>query len=244
MPRLIAAAEQDIDITRALAEALVSDGGEVRCYLEVGDHELSSMGCHTAIGRLDDEMNLEGAMYNAHTFIALLPEPLLLAGSEDLEMIEKAGVAMARAAAGSNVEQTILVLPSAVEHPEDPAGSTYRAIRQAFEGQVSPLAILITGLVWSPERPPLNVEPSAMGHVSVVSLEGLVEALVAIDDREATEEVFHLGGTAMPITELGDKWPGGLIAQGSPPREGDRVVDAAGAEALRLDRDKLDPWTG
>lgn len=72
MPVLIAARQDALDLVVALAEILRSDGGEVRCYLEEDSHELRTLGCKIAVGRLDDPETIAGALTNAHTLVGLL----------------------------------------------------------------------------------------------------------------------------------------------------------------------------
>jgi hypothetical protein len=213
MPVLIAAPASELDVVRPLATRLREDGGEVRCYLEEDDHELREIGCKIAAGALDDEMNLEGALTNVHTFIPLFPDPALLLTSVEVASMKATASAMAGAAAGSGVEQTILVLP-ALSKGSGALAETYQAVERSFQEVCRPLCLLRTGFVWGPERPfaaalrslrdpaPNKVLANGDLPVPVVQAEDLVALIAAVDDREQAHGEWEFGGNIYLLKNL------------------------------------------
>lgn len=120
MPVLISAFQSDIALVRMLADRLIQDGGEVRCYLEEDDVVLRNVGCKLAVGALDDEFNFEAALTNVHTLIALFPSGNFAS-------------AVARAAGTARVPHTIIALG---DHPE---------VQADFEKYCSPLCVIRAG---------------------------------------------------------------------------------------------------
>ena len=217
---LISAAPSEMDIVRPLAFKLLEGGGEVRCYLEEDDHELRQEGCKVAVGLLTDDGTLEAALTNVHTFIPLFPDPAIIRDSEELEMVGEIAAAAVVAARGAPVEQTILPVPGLP--PSSELGRTFLEVKQSFLEKVDPVAVIVTGMLWGPQRPFPEVAGS-LGpdpQISVVAIEDLIAALVSVDDREGLSGVWELGGHAYPA--------GGGNAGGS---TGERAVSLL-AEAL------------
>ena len=198
MPVLISAPPSEMDIARPLAFSLLEGGGEVRCYLEEDDHELRQEGCKVAVGLLTDDGTLEAALTNVHTFIPLLPDPAIIRDSEDLEMVREIAAAAVFAARGAAVEQTILPVPGLPASSE--LGRTFLEVKQSFLDKVDPVAIIVTGMIWGPQRPFSEVAGSLSPdfHIPVVAIEDLINALVSADDREGLSGVWELGGQPHP----------------------------------------------
>lgn len=207
MPVLILAPPGEIAVAHALAQRLLEGGGEVRCYLEEDDHELRNLGCHLAVGPLDDEMNLEGALFNCHTFMPLLPDPFTV-NEAQTEYLPQLGARMANAAAASNIEQTILALP-VIARSEGPVGNAYRAVRESFEKKLNPLCLIEIGFLWGDDRPmhqALTQQAVArvpiQRRVSTLKVEDLVRGLVAADDRENLHGSWEMGGSTVTVGSL------------------------------------------
>lgn len=198
MPVLIAAVNRDLDIVVPLASKLLTGGGEVRCYLEFDDHELRSMGCKIAVGDLDDAYTMEAALTNVHTFIPLLADPLSFAA--DLGQLTAFGGAAAEAAAAAHLGQTILPI-SAAGGARHPIFEALRAIEEAFREAVEPLCVLKTRFVAGQDRP-LRIAGlgDAQYELSTVSVEDLIAAIAAADDREGIEETRDLDSQPMGVT--------------------------------------------
>lgn len=211
MPVLILAESEDVDIVRPLAARLLQDGGEVRCYLDEDDYELRNIGCKLAVGLPDDEMNLEGALTNVHTFIPLIPDPIRLSDEAALERLVAFGLSAARAAASAETSQTIVPVPAVVGTP-NPVGQALARIEREFMTAVHPLAVLRIGLLWGPDRPLLACLRGLRGQeaggfsagppVGVVKLEEFVALVAAADERENLEGAWELGGEAYSVAEL------------------------------------------
>lgn len=208
MPVLILGGNEDLDIIRPLAEKLVADGGEVRCYLEEDDYELRSIGCKIAVGPLNDEMNIEGALTGVHTFIPLLPDPLLL-DAASINILPDLAVVYAAAAGSAGVVQMIVPIPGLADFP-GPIGEVYRHVEKTFEAiEVQP-CILRTGILWGSERPlPGALRGSGrLGRldieISALPVEGLVEVLAALDDHEEVHGRRDYGGEPMTLRALTD----------------------------------------
>lgn len=204
MPVLILGAPSELDIVRPLAIRLLEDGGEVRCFLDEDDYELRSAGCKIAVGDTTDADGIEGALTNAHTFIPLLPDPLGLGGDEDLDTLRSMGIAAAAAAAGSEIEQTILAIPAL---STDPVAGAFRSVKEALEGACRRLCVFETGFLWGPSRPLAGAARGWSGQmpshaINVVPIEDLVEALVRCDDREEMHGNWQLGGTPTSPADL------------------------------------------
>ena len=205
MPVLILAGPGELPIVRGLAEKLREEGGEVRCYLEDDDHDLRNIGCKIAVGSLDDELNIEGALFNVHTFIPLLPDPLSIGHVSGAAELERVGLAIVGSAAEANIEQTILPL-SGISRTGGPIGSAYAKVGEAFSEVVSPLCTLITGLLWGDEQ----VLPAVIGELDpgddrqlpILSSEDLISALAAADDLENLEGTWELGGESRAPGQL------------------------------------------
>ncbi len=183
---------------------LLGDGGEVRCYLDEEDHDLRSAGCKLAVGMLGDEVNLEAALTNVHTFIPVLPDPLRLDDADALASLRSFGIAAAEAAGSAGIEQTILALPR-LPAAANPLTEAFDEIASAFAAAVRPLCILRTALVWSEDRPLASIVRRLRGHgpsLPVVSSGEVALALAAVDDREETHGEWELGGRSYPVGEL------------------------------------------
>lgn len=209
MPVLIAAGTTELDLVRPLAFRLLEDGGEVRCYLEEDDHELRQEGCKVAVGDLTDEVTLEGALTNVHTFIPLLPDPAVIVDESSLEILQSIGLAWASAASRSNIEQTLLAIPS-ISRSETLIGRAYSDIERDFREACDPICILVTGWVWGGERPIRNFN---FPNIEVTGVQDLVAALVAADSLERIEGVVELGGTSVPGTDSGSAEPSKLLQE-------------------------------
>lgn len=197
MPALIAAMGQDLDIVRAVAELLIADGGEVRCYLEEDDYELRNLGCKIAVGNLLDPANLQGALSNVHTFMPLMPDALSFE-DVDLGHLRDFGEVAAEAARYSSIEQTILVL-TGLGSAKSTLATVTSAILEAFQ-PLSPLCILRPGFVWGEERP-LKAHPSRLlgdGSIEGVHMPDLAQGVASADDREGTHGSWSIIGTAVP----------------------------------------------
>lgn len=206
MPVLILASPSQLPIARGLGERLVAEGGEVRCYLEEDDFELNSMGCKIAVGPLDDFGNVEGAMFNAHTFMPLLPNPLVIADEAGADQVGALGEGLADAASRSNVEQTVLAL-SCVSRCSGPIGRAYARVADAFRDKVDPLCVVVTGLIDDPQHPlPTSATPpdqAGESRIPVVGPEELIEVLVAADSREGLSGTWELGGRRAAVSPDG-----------------------------------------
>jgi hypothetical protein len=215
MPVLIAAPATELDIVRLLAAKLREGGGEVRCYLEEDDHELRQIGCKIAAGALDDEMNLEAALTNVHTFIPLFPDPVVLQDAVSIASLKGLGRAMAAAASASSIEQTVVALP-ALSQAEGNLAGAYRCVEESLVKACRPLCLIRTGLLWGEGRPFPGVLRSLRGRppnslpgagepmLATVRIDDLVTLLAAVDDREQTHGEWEFGGNAYPLTRLID----------------------------------------
>lgn len=212
MPVLIYAPLTEMDIVRPLAEELISAGGEVRCYLEDDDFELRQIGCKIAIGELTDDMNLEAALTNVHTFLPLFPDPAAIVTDADLENLCTIGDSAVQAAAASSHAQTILAIPALVRTDSE-LGRAYRQIADGF-ADIHPKALFEIGLLWGPNRPFTQVAGSFKDELmlSVLNMEGLVAALTRADDHEDLDGTWELGGEAVTVSELRQRDAGGESA--------------------------------
>jgi hypothetical protein len=218
MPVLIFAASADLDLTLPLATRLRNDGSEVRCYLDDDSYELRNIGCKIAVGRLDDDANLEGALTNVHTFIPFLPDPVLVLDETGAkEMLEMAR-GVARAANGAGIPQTIVSLP-AFDRGDGPIPAAYAAAEEEFVEQVKPLCVIRTGFIWGPDRPftrmvsGLSPDERAGRTASVTRVEDLAAVLAAADDREQIEGTWEFSS---PTVSLESLRPTALPAGGVP----------------------------
>ena len=208
MPVLIFAAAADLDLVLPLASRLRGDGSEVRCYLDDDSYELRNIGCKIAVGRLDDDANLEGALTNVHTFIPFLPDPALItdetAAKEMLEMAR----GVVRAARGSEIPQTIVALPG-FEERYGSIPAAYVAARDEFIEQLTPLCTILTGFLWGPGRPFTRMVSQIPGDASVgvTSAENLANVLAAADDREQIDGVWEFASPATSVKELQSSAP-------------------------------------
>lgn len=210
MPVLILAAAEDLDIVRPLAARLLADGGEVRAYLDDDDFELRNMGCKLALGSLDDEINLEGALTNVHTFIPILTDPARVSEQSSLDRLVELGLACAHAAAAASIAQTILPL-SIASGSDNALGQGLARIEQEFRESTEPLCVLRVGFLWGPERPLLACiralgRPDAGlardARVRVVQVEDFVVLVTSADDREGLSGTWELAGEEHPLREL------------------------------------------
>lgn len=207
MPVLILAGIEDIDIVRPLAARLLEGGGEVRCYLDDDDYQLRNMGCKLAVGSLVDEMNLEGALTNVHTFIPLFTDPVRLTAQSDLDALVDLGRRASRAASSAGIVQTILPVP-AVIGTGNPLGESFSLLENEFRATLRPLCVFRIGLYWGPKRPLMAVlrglDPGQFrgAQVGVVRIEDSVSLVSAADDREALDGVWEFGGRPHPIEKL------------------------------------------
>lgn len=210
MPVLILGGNEDLDIIRPLAEKLVADGGEVRCYLEEDDYELRSIGCKIAVGPLNDEMNVQGALTGVHTFIPILPDPLHLENEPSLHKLVDSARVWASTVEAASIEQTILALPG-LREVEGPLGRVFGRTEEEFGSRCRPLTILRTGLWWGEERPLLpavrwlSEEGEADAKISTLRIDSLVGALAAIDDLEQADGIWDLGGEVCTLAELRER---------------------------------------
>ncbi|MBW3588941.1 MAG: hypothetical protein KY429_05945 [Actinobacteria bacterium] len=191
-----------MDIVKPLAFKLLEGGGEVRCYLEEDEHELRQEGCKVAVGLLTDDGTLEAALTNVHTFIPVLPDPAIIRDTGDLEMVREISAAAVFAARGAAVEQTIIPVPGLSASSE--LGRTFLDVRQSFLDKVDPVAVIVTGMLWGPQRPFTEVAGS-LGQdfrIPVVAIEDLIAALSSADDREGLSGVWELGGEPYPVGSL------------------------------------------
>lgn len=219
MPVMIVCGPAELDLARPLAARLREDGGEVRCYLEDDDWELKETGCKIAVGDLTDDMNLEGALYNAHTFVPLLPDPVSVRTAAEAELIAHLARIWSKAAARSNIEQTVLAIPAMGGGGS--VGEAFREAEVSFRKAVSPLCTLRTGLLWGPERPLPRVlrgwgdAAPQEGKVSVLSIEDLVSLVAAADDREHLDGTWEFGGADYSVTHLAEIAGDGLSEEPS-----------------------------
>lgn len=196
MPALLTAMHSDLDVVRAVAELLIADGGEVRCYLEEDDYELRNLGCKIAVGSLLDPANLQGALSNVHTFMPLMPDALSFEEA-DLGYLRDFGEVAAEAARYSSIEQTILVLTGL-----GTGGSTLAtvtsAILEAFK-PLNPLCVLRPGIIWGAERP-LKIHPAkVLGDEAIegVHMTDLASDVASADDREGTHGSWNITGVTV-----------------------------------------------
>jgi hypothetical protein len=201
MPVLIAAGNTELDIVRLLAFRLLEGGGEVRCYLEEDDHELRQEGCKVAVGELTDDVTLEGALTNVHTFIPLLPDPAFIVDESSVEILLQIGSTWASAASRSNIEQTLIPIPS-VSRSQTLLGRAYSDIEESFVEACDPLCILLTGWIWGENRPIQNLNFS---NIDVTYVGDLVDALAAADDLERIDGIVELGGSPITSRDSGAK---------------------------------------
>lgn len=205
MPVLIAAGPDRIDLARLVARKLRQDSGEVRCYLEDPDHELSDLGCKIAVGSLDDALTLEGALTGVHTFIPLPPDPAVIRDAEDAERIRAGGLAAASASPG--VEQLIFPAPS-LSSPRGGLGGVFAEVVAELERTRRPLCVIRHGLVWSGALKAVlrsgaeRIFPEASTTASVVLPEDLAAVLAAADDHEGLRGTWDLGGHDYLVTDL------------------------------------------
>lgn len=210
MPVLLFAGIEDLDVVRPLAARLLRDGGEVRGYLDDDDYELRNMGCKLAIGALDDDMTLEAALTNVHTFIPILTDPGRLNDQSALDKLLELGLTAARAASGADIAQTILPASTA-SGSNNALGDALSRVEQKFQENVSPLCILRTGFLWGVSRPlpecvrglrTSTEEVSTEARVAVVGVEDLVDLVAAADDREDLHGTWELAGEEQSLGEL------------------------------------------
>jgi hypothetical protein len=213
MPVLVLASSDDLELARFLCARLVKDGGEVRCYLEEDDYELRDLGCKIAVGRLDDDANLEGSLTNVHTFIPLLPDPAGLRDEAALAWFRDVGTGAAAAAGSSNIEQTVLALP-AVSHLANPLGQAFKEIEEVFVERCRPLCLIRTGLLWGAQRP-FTAGIRVLGRrgalpgdgtarISVLTEEDFASVVSAADEREGIDGQWEFGGAVHTLTELAE----------------------------------------
>lgn len=205
MPVMIACGPRELDIARPLAARFRDDGGEVRCYLEEDDWELKDAGCKIAVGDLTDEMNLEGALYNAHTFVPLLSDPVSVRTADEAQVVSNLARIWSAAAARSNIEQTVLAIPAM--GGSGPVGEAFREAEMSFGEAVGPLCTLRTGLYWGPDRPLPRIlrgwrDAPLKDQVNVLSVEDLVSLIAAADDRENLDGTWDFGGGAYSVERL------------------------------------------
>lgn len=213
MPVLILAGIEDIDIVRPLAARLLEGGGEVRCYLDDDDYELRNMGCKLAVGSLVDEMNLEGALTNVHTFIPLFPDPVRLTTQSDLDALERLGSTVASAAGSARISQTILAIP-AIADAANPLRAPFAEVERCVAEAVDHVCMLRTGFVWGGNRPFTECMRALRGRqegslpgggrslIGVVRAEDLADLICAADDREQLQGVWEFGGTGYRLSKL------------------------------------------
>lgn len=199
MPVLILGEVADLDLIRPLAARLRADGGEVRGYLDDDDYELRNMGCKLAVGRLDDEVTLEGALRGVHTFIPVLPDPLRLVDESALSWFELVGTSAATAAGAARIPHTILAMPGVQEV------DVFKRVESMFEEKCHPLCTIRTGLLWGPERP-LPQVVRGLGSVdmsiSILRLHDWVMLLAAVDDRESVDGTWELSAPPASVSSL------------------------------------------
>ncbi len=188
MPVLIAAGTTELDLVRPLASRLLEDGGEVRCYLEEDDHELRQEGCKVAVGDLTDDVTLEGALTNVHTFIPVLPDPALIVDEASVEILSRIGRAWASAASRSNIEQTLLPIPS-IARSQSVLGRAYSDIEQSFHHACDPLCIMLIGWLLGEER---SVRDLNFSEIDVTYVGDLAAALATADSLERIEGTISL----------------------------------------------------
>lgn len=210
MPVLLLAGAEELDVVRPLAARLLEDGGEVRTYLDEDDFELRNMGCKLAIGSLDDEVNLEAALTNVHTFIPILTDPARINDQSRLDSLLEFAFATARAAAGSGIAQTILPTSTA-SGSNNPLGEALLRVEHEFQERVAPLCVLRTGFLWGPSRPfpaCLRVlgrsaaRVPAEVRIGVVQVENFVALVAAADDREGLQGSWEFAGEGHSLREL------------------------------------------
>jgi hypothetical protein len=201
MPVLLFGSVEDLDLILPLASRLRADGGEVRCYLDDDAYELRNIGCKLALGQLDDESNLEGALSGVHTYIPFLVDPARIENEEHIDALIRMGIAAAAGGADANIQQTILPVPH-LPSIESPLSGAYGVIEEEFSNQIRPLCTFRIGFVWGPSRPfteavaGMNLSLAAESQVSVARVEDLVRLLAAADDRESTHGTWEFGATA------------------------------------------------
>lgn len=210
MPVLIASGATELDLVRPLAFRLLEDGGEVRCYLEEDDHELRQEGCKVAVGDLTDDVTLEGALTNVHTFIPLLPDPALIADANSVEILRKIGTAWASAASRSNIEQTLLPVPS-ITRSQSVLGRAYFDIEESFRQACDPLCIMLTGWLWGEGR---SVSDFGFSNLQVTYVSDLADALAAADSLERIDGTINLGsGIAPAVSREAGLEPSDLVRE-------------------------------
>jgi hypothetical protein len=206
MPVLIFGGIEDVDLFLPLATKLRDDGSEVRCYLDDDSYELRNIGCKIAVGRLDDETNLEGALTNVHTFIPFLRDPVRVADGNAAEEVLEIARSVVGGAEGARIPQTIVPLP-AFDEVDGEVPKAYAAAKEEFLNRVSPLCVIRTGFVWGPERPFTGMIPAIPGDeidrgTSVTRVEDLASVLASADDREQIEGIWDFASAPVPLQEL------------------------------------------
>ncbi|MGH2811663.1 MAG: hypothetical protein ACRDI1_02970 [Actinomycetota bacterium] len=227
MPVLVFASVTELDVVRPLARALRADGGEVRCYLDDDDYELRNMGCKLAVGRPDDDGNLEGALTNVHTFIPILPDPAGIRGAEDLKALGAIGRAAGTAGASAGIVQTICGLPALMPF-DNPLGQAFREVEEGLQ-KCRPLCLIRTGLLWGEDRPLPGVAAALVreggtsaSRVSSLVVDDFVAAVAAADDHEDLDGVWELGGPSATLEDIAStaeptsahEWIGDILRHG------------------------------
>ncbi|MCA1839796.1 MAG: hypothetical protein LC723_05630 [Actinobacteria bacterium] len=204
MPVLISGFERDLDIIRPLAARLVSGGGEVRCYLEDDDHELRSLGCKIAVGRLDDDSTLEAALTNVHTFVPLLPDALSLVDLDASGRLEGMIAAIESALSFAKVASCIAAI-SAMGRP--PITNQLDDLTLHLSQMDVPTCIVRVGTMIGEERP-VRYASQEGTKIRAVTVPMLIDVIAAADDLESDDETLQLGGILVEADLGASGWEG------------------------------------
>jgi uncharacterized protein YbjT (DUF2867 family) len=192
-------------VGRALVNALLTEGAQVRAYVRRDDSALRAAGAHLAIGAADDVPKLESALTRAHTIVHLIggiwPEPGM---SYDLLNRDSTEAAVIAAHAAGVKRFIFLSFVGA-----DPASSNeFLAAKgraeehitsSSFEHAILRCAPIAEGLGRTLERMGRGRGAGVPGRgsqrVNPVALSDLVAAIIAADAREAeVRGLWELGG--------------------------------------------------
>lgn len=192
-------------VGRALVQALLDEGAQVRAYVRRDDAALRAAGAHLAIGAADDVPKLESALTRAHTIVHLIGGVWPSAG-ESYDLLNRDSTeAAAIAAHAAGVKRFIFLsfVGASAESPNELLAAKGRAeehIRSyPFEHAILRLPPIAEGLVGTLLRlgrgRGAGIPGSGKQRVNPVSLADVITAIVAADAREATVKgTWELGG--------------------------------------------------
>lgn len=92
---------------RALCEALIETGGQVRAYLAVDDADLRAAGVHVAIGPPIEVQKLESALTQVHTLVHLTGAGVR-AARDEAEALEVTAIA----AHAASIPRVVVLTPA------------------------------------------------------------------------------------------------------------------------------------